>query len=412
MKQYSHQALVSFLCLALPLAAHSQPNGAPPAQSVSSEVTKNPSINGIMSGMTVEDTRPDFILQLINDGGGNALYGSNTSTGIAVYGVGVSGAGVHGDSSSDVGVVGISQVNDGVRGVSVSGHGTTGFASANGMAGVYGVNDNVNAAAGVFGRSVNGWGTRGDSDNGDGVYGQTNATNRGGVVGRADNGYGVSGYSANRYGVWGRSNGIGGGTAGVYGLADSLSGIGVFGEANGLGSSGVVGKSINGLAGTFIGNVGILGQLDASDKHFKIDHPVDPANQYLVHASVESAERMNIYDGIVILDALGEATVTMPDWFEALNRDFRYQLTSINGFAPVYIAEEMSGNRFKIAGGQPGGKVSWQVSGTRHDPYAEAHPMQVEEEKAGPERGYYLHPSLYNQPETKSIENARTNTGK
>ena len=312
MKQFSCQALVPFLCLALPLAAHSQPNGAPPAQSVSSEVTKNPSINGISSGLIVEDNRPDFILQLINDGGGNALYGSNTSNGIAVYGLGVNGAGVHGDSSSDVGVVGISQVNDGVRGVSVSGHGTTGFASAAGMAGVFGLNDNVNAAAGVFGGSVNGWGTRGDSVFGDGVAGFSRASNRAGVLGRADDGYGVSGYSANGWGVRGESNGFGN-TAGVYGLADNSSGNGVVGEANvGSNAFGVWGKSTSGYAGFFTGAVRVTGRFDAPDKHFKIDHPLDPANQYLVHASVESAERMNIYDGIVVLDAQGEATVTMP----------------------------------------------------------------------------------------------------
>jgi len=410
MKQFSYQALVPFLCLALPLAAHSQPNGAPSAQRVSSEVTKNPSINGIISGMTVEDNRPDFILQLINDGGGNALYGSNTSNGIAVYGLGVSGAGVHGDSFSDVGVVGISQVNDGVRGVSVSGHGTTGFASATQTAGVFGVNDTLGGLAGVFGRSVNGWGTRGDSDNGDGVAGFSTGTNRAGVLGRADNGYGVSGFSSFGFGVWGHSDGFGGNRAGVYGSNNTVGGNGVVGEANvGTSAYGVWGKSTSGWAGYFTGRVNVTGSFFSPDKHFKIDHPLDPANQYLVHASVESAERMNIYDGIVILNALGEATVMMPDWFEALNRDFRYQLTSINGFAPVYIAEEISGNRFKIAGGSPGGKVSWQVTGTRHDPYAQAHPMQVEEQKVSPERGYYMHPNLYNQPETKSIEYARSN---
>lgn len=43
----------------------------------------------------------------------------------------------------------------------------------------------------------------------------------------------------------------------------------------------------------------------------------------------------------------------------------------------LYIAEEIHGNRFKIAGGKPGAKVSWQVTGVRHDAWAKAHPMQV-----------------------------------
>jgi trimeric autotransporter adhesin len=163
---------------------------------------------------------------------------------------------------------------------------------------------------------------------------------------------------------------------------------------------GVLGNS-GFLAGYFHGEVDVDGSFFATDKHFKIDHPLDPANKYMVHASVESAERMNIYDGTIVLDDAGEATVTLPDWFEALNRDFRYQLTSIGGFAPIYVAEKIHDHRFRIAGGHAGMEVSWQVTGTRHDPYADAHPMRVEEEKPANERGYYLNPDLYGQPEDK-----------
>jgi hypothetical protein len=130
-------------------------------------------------------------------------------------------------------------------------------------------------------------------------------------------------------------------------------------------------------------------------KHFRIDDPLDPANKYLYHTSVESPDMMNLYNGTVILDEGGEATVKLPDWFEALNRDFRYQLTCIGGFAPVYIAQEIGNNTFRIAGGAPGLKVSWQVTGVRHDAYAEAHPSPVEVEKPLAERGHYLHPELY-----------------
>jgi hypothetical protein len=130
-------------------------------------------------------------------------------------------------------------------------------------------------------------------------------------------------------------------------------------------------------------------------KHFRIDDPLDPANKYLYHASVESPDMMNLYNGTVVLDEGGEATVKLPDWFEALNRDFRYQLTCIGGFAPVYIAQEIGNNTFRIAGGAPGLKVSWQVTGVRHDPYAEAHRSPVEVEKPLAERGHYLHPELY-----------------
>ena len=116
----------------------------------------------------------------------------------------------------------------------------------------------------------------------------------------------------------------------------------------------------------------------------------------------------NIYDGTVILDAKGEAVVQLPDWFEAVNGNFRYQLTALGAPSPgLYIAQKISNNRFKIAGGAPGVEVSWQVTGIRQDAYAKADPMVVEQEKNPQERGYYIHPELYGAPEEKSIEWAR-----
>jgi hypothetical protein len=98
--------------------------------------------------------------------------------------------------------------------------------------------------------------------------------------------------------------------------------------------------------------------------------------------------------------------VELPDYFEVLNRDFRYQLTCIGGFAPVYIAEEISGNSFRIAGGTDGMKVSWQVTGIRHDPFANANRIKVEEEKPAEERGLYLHPEAMGFDRTKYINYA------
>jgi hypothetical protein len=51
----------------------------------------------------------------------------------------------------------------------------------------------------------------------------------------------------------------------------------------------------------------------------------------------------NVYDGIVVLDHKGKAEIDLPDWFGALNKDFRYQLTAIGAPGPnLYIAEEIS----------------------------------------------------------------------
>lgn len=153
------------------------------------------------------------------------------------------------------------------------------------------------------------------------------------------------------------------------------------------------------------GNLSVGGNLNATGaKNFKIDDPVDPANKYLYHSSVESPDMLNLYDGVTTLNAQGEAWVSLPAYFEALNGEFRYQLTAIGSSAPgLHVAKKVSGNRFKIAGGKPNIEVSWQVTGVRHDPYANAHRVRVEEEKPNGERGHYLNPELY-----PAIEN-RTN---
>jgi hypothetical protein len=144
--------------------------------------------------------------------------------------------------------------------------------------------------------------------------------------------------------------------------------------------------------------------LTATVKNFRIDHPLDPANKYLIHASVESSDVKNLYDGIVELDDRGEAVITLPDWFEALNRDFRYQLTAIGAPAPtLYIAEEITKNQFKIAGGQPQMKVSWLVTGIRQDAFVKAHPMQVEVEKPEDEKGFYTDATAFGLPATKTL---------
>jgi len=69
----------------------------------------------------------------------------------------------------------------------------------------------------------------------------------------------------------------------------------------------------------------------------------------------------------------------------------------------LYVAKEISGNRFRISGGKPGGKVSWQVTGIRHDAYADAHRIQVEVEKPPQEQGRYLHPELFGAPAEQAI---------
>ena len=125
----------------------------------------------------------------------------------------------------------------------------------------------------------------------------------------------------------------------------------------------------------------IYGTLQKSAGSFTIDHPLDPLHKNLSHSFVESPDMMNIYNGVIRLDGQGRATVKLPDYFETLNQDFRYQLTPVGAFAPVYVAQKIKGNSFRIAGGKPGMEISWQVTGIRHDDYANAHRIIVEEDK-------------------------------
>jgi hypothetical protein len=256
----------------------------------------------------------------------------------------------------------------------VRGSSLRGVYASSDFIGVWGDSAGANSA-GVYGSN--------SGSGGSGVSGlATGGSNSVGVIGESTStqGFGMFGRSPN-HGVWGRTTG---------------SGRGVYGDNNGSDSVG--------YAGYFFGRVNVTGQLTKGGGAFKIDHPLDPENKYLYHSFVESPDMMNIYNGVITLDARGEAVVELPKWFEALNRDFRYQLTCIGGFAPVYIAEKMRANRFKIAGGSEGLEVSWQVTGIRQDAYANAHRLPVEEEKPAKERGYYLYPKSFNQPEETGVE--------
>ncbi len=198
-----------------------------------------------------------------------------------------------------------------------------------------------------------------------------------------------------------------GAPAAVNAGSTRLNGIGVIGQSY-LGSQaiGVWGGS-SGLAGNFSGDVHVNGTLSKTAGSFKMDHPLDPANKYLSHSFVESSDMMNIYNGVITTDAEGDAAVTMPEWFEALNKDFRYQLTVIGQFAQAIVSKKVAGNQFAIKTDKPNVEVSWQVTGIRQDAYANAHRIPVEVMKSDKERGYYQHPELFSQPEEKGIEWAR-----
>jgi hypothetical protein len=209
-------------------------------------------------------------------------------------------------------------------------------------------------------------------------------------------------------------NMIGGGSTAGYG-GDGVIALGGLGTGAGKkGGRGIfaisgdgIGGATPGLAGEFFGDVTITGNLAKGSGSFKIDHPLDPENKYLYHSFVESPDMMNIYNGNIITDANGEAVVEMPDYFEALNRDFRYQLTVIGQFAQAIVAEKIKGNQFRIKTNAANVEVSWQVTGVRHDAYANKHRIPVEEVKSESERGYFLHADAFNQPQERSLQFVR-----
>lgn len=192
-------------------------------------------------------------------------------------------------------------------------------------------------------------------------------------------------------GVFGEGGGGSINNYGVYGVAMGDAGsaysVAIYGDDMGAGT--------NNYAGYFDGDVHVMGILSKSGGSFKIDHPLDPTNKFLVHSFVESPDMKNIYDGNVTTDAKGYAIVELPSYFDALNVDFRYQLTVIGEFADAIVKEEISENHFTIQTDKPNVKVSWQVTGIRNDLWAQENRIQAEVEKQDVEKGLYLHPELY-----------------
>jgi hypothetical protein len=238
--------------------------------------------------------------------------------------------------------------------------------------------------------------------------------------------------------------------AGVYGVLVKASSEGatnggsaaVWGDTNVTGYSAIVGTADSGFAGKFFnhsdtsdtvylqndtvatgdilwaqsghdlnnycyiettGDLYCTGTITPSASVLRADDPLDPANKYFSHAAVGSSEMKNMYDGTVTTDGSGLAVVQLPNWFETINTDFRYQLTVIGKFAQAIVAQEIANHQFTIRTDKPNVKVSWLVTAVRQDPWAKAHPLQVEQEKPPQEHGLYMDAGLYGAPREQSI---------
>ena len=376
--------------------------------------SNNQSIPGIKgtnstggNGIFGDSAESDAIVGFAHASGKAGVLGLAPS-GNAVAGISDNGTGVFGQGKA-FGIVGTSTTGEGVHAHSDTGnalHGDSGrsdavvgLTSAAGKAGVLGLAPVGNAVAGI-------------SDNGTGVFGQGKAwglfgSSRGtgvrgdnqgpslndspafGVTGTAPQGVAVAGENNNNSfpAIHGRARAND--SVAVVGQVMGNDGRGIVGLANGANSIAIYGQSNGGLAGYFSGDVlasndlTVSGTLTAARKLFQIDHPTDPKNRILVHCSVESSELLNIYSGTVETNADGKAVVQLPDYFDALNTDVRYQLTVIKQFAQAMVAEEVKEHRFSIATDKPNVKVSWQLTAVRQDSYALAHPLIVEQQKFG-----------------------------
>jgi hypothetical protein len=313
---------------------------------------------------------------------GRAVYGNATAANGTTYGV-------YGQTAAAVGIgtYGVATATFGAN------YGVLGETNSSAGYGVFGLNSSGAAAPsyGVYGQSMNGADGRGVG--GRGVYGFWGTGTTAGVYGIDQN------PAANSVGVWGQS-------------VSTAAGAGVFAQALGTtGGFGIYAQSFaptTGWAGYFVGRVNVTGTLSKGGGSFKIDHPLDPEHKYLYHSFVESPDMKNIYDGNVVTDAEGFATVDLPEWFEALNRDFRYQLTVIGRFAQAIVAREIEDNRFTIQTSVPHTKVSWQVTGIRHDAFAETYRIPVEEDKPDVEDGTYLYPEAFGLPRERGVESRQS----
>jgi hypothetical protein len=359
---------------------------------------------------------------------------SNTLNAASIYGENASGFGTYGNGA--VGALGISAnaTGFGMQAVNANASGTGLIATGNNLAGTYllagsagsfkasrfgvlafsAVNASTTSGAAVLGLnnkttiiSFNGGaGVTGiDSAFGSGVIGASYANGGEGIYGTglSTNGTGVLGVATTgtfAYGVWGV-------VPATATLANNSVGVMGDNQFSGTSSIGVLGQELAAPNGATRYAVFANGDLAASGvKTFVIDHPLDPANKYLKHFSIESNEVLNMYRGNVVLDASGEAVVQMPQYFNAINNsNISYNLTGIGQQASLYIKEELTGNQFRIAGGQPGMKVSWMLTAERNDPYMQQNPQlrETEVNKPADAAGKYLLPYLYGQPADAAI---------
>ena len=413
-------------------------------------------VSGITSGITGQSASNQ----------GRGVYGLNTATAGSAFSFGVYG---QARSPKGVGVYGVAtSLTGATSGGQFETTSTQGFGVIGNVAAVNGT------TAGVFGSSTStqGRGVYGfasvasGSQYSFGIYGQAASTRGIGVYGSATSATGTTfgaqfeSFSPNGFGILASANSTSGAAMGIWGSTQSLSGRGVFGEAASLGG---VNYGLFGASASPVGyGVWSSGRLGASGtKAFRIDHPQDPQNAYLMHYSAEGPEPLNIYTGIATLDVEGRATIDLPSYFASVNDEPRYVLTAMGEPMPLlHVKEEITLEpkddealkamvrsaidarvneslaevdasaieratsgvstpasllaavageaaaraSFVIAGGAANGRVSWQVTARRADRFVRAYGAPVEVAKQDQEVGTLIAPELWGASDALGLD--------
>jgi hypothetical protein len=346
--------------------------------------------------LALNDTLAGPMFALTNPGPGDGLDATghsglrgnaNGAGGRGVFGYGGSGGGYGVYAQGTGNYVGVEAVGGASGGAGMQAIGKGSGAGVKALGGTTG--PGIEAEGGTSG----GQGGSFVGQVGTGVYAAGGGSSPGvDAQGGPNDGFGIEGF--------GSGSGDGGLFSGQVGVQGNGTQDGVRGISSGAGYSGIYGQNSSGnYAGYFDGNVQINGNLNVTGtKNFQIDDPLDPAHKLLVHAAVEAPQPTDVYSGNVQTDSRGIAIVRLPAYFDALNRNFRYQLTVIGAFTQAIVWRTVHDNRFAIRTKAPHVLVSWQVTGDRSDPSMRDHPFQTVVAKPASEQGRYLDPTAYGQP--------------
>lgn len=183
-------------------------------------------------------------------------------------------------------------------------------------------------------------------------------------------------------------------------------GVALWGDG---GNYGVIGGTSTNAASSNFGLLSLTNSGAFGIKSFVVDYPLAPTEKTLRHFSVESNEVLNLYRGIVVLDANGQGVVTLPEYFDAVNTKVTYQLTPIGSGVQPYVAVEEANNQFTVAGA-PNTKVSWTIHAQRNDPTIRHFQATKGGDYSAPvtakkpyEQGKYLVPEAYGQPKEAGV---------